>query len=235
MMPGSARGYILIGSHYHGWQISQRFCLCTRWLGQGINIQVSPWWPTWSDWNSWFNFWHNFTTTGDILKDPLGNWISPTHHIWKWYYRADTDDLQWVEGNTIFSYKPSSGFRFTQATRTFHLMQEEPLLPSVIQGIPTSVTGFSDQQVVKLSEGPALVKAPDKMMDFWEFLYSWGGKLMWEGIEAGKDSPYDMSWVAEGMTNNSLAWVADGSYDRKKANDLCGVGWIIFVPKQDSA
>ncbi len=49
--------------------------------------------PTWSNWNSWFNFWHNVTTTGYTLKVPLGNWISPTHCIWKWYYRADTDDL----------------------------------------------------------------------------------------------------------------------------------------------
>ncbi len=108
-------------------------------------------------------------------------------------------------------------------------MWEEPLSPLVIHGIPTSVTGFSDQQVVKLSKGPALAKAPDKMMDFWEFLYSWGEKWMWEGMEAGKDLPYNMSWVAEGMTNNSLVWVTDGSYDRKMAIDLCGVGWNIFL------
>jgi hypothetical protein len=60
--------------------------------------------PTQSNWNSWFNFWHNFTTTGDTLKVPLGNWISPTHCIRKWHYRADTDNLQRVKGNTIFSY-----------------------------------------------------------------------------------------------------------------------------------
>ncbi len=113
-------------------------------------------------------------------------------------------------------------------------MWEEPILPLVIQGIPTSVTSFSDQQVVKLSKRLALAKAPDKTMDFWEFLYSWGGKWMWEGIEAGKDLLCDMSWVAEGMMNNSLVWVTDGSYNRKKAIDLFGVGWIFFVPKQDS-
>jgi hypothetical protein len=38
---------------------------------------------TQSDWNSWLNFWHNFTTTGDKLKVPLGNWIQPTQCIWK--------------------------------------------------------------------------------------------------------------------------------------------------------
>ncbi len=54
---------------------------------------------------------------------------------------------------------------------------------------------------------------------------------MWEGIEAGKGSPYDMLWVAEGMKNNTLLWVTDGSYDRKKAIDLSGVGWIIFGTK----
>jgi hypothetical protein len=54
---------------------------------------------------------------------------------------------------------------------------------------------------------------------------------MWEGIEAGKGLPYNMSWVAEGMKNNTLLWVTDGSYDRKKAIDLSGVGWIIFCTK----
>ncbi len=71
--------------------------------------------PTLCNWNLWFNFWYNFTTIGDNLKVPLGNWLKPTQ--WKWYYRADTDDLQRVEGNAVFHYKPSSGFCFTWATR----------------------------------------------------------------------------------------------------------------------
>jgi hypothetical protein len=54
---------------------------------------------------------------------------------------------------------------------------------------------------------------------------------MWEGIETGQGLPYDMSWVAEGMKNHTLIWVTDGSYNRKKAIDLCGVGWIIFCTK----
>ncbi len=58
--------------------------------------------PTRGDWNQWLDFWHSFTTTGDKLKVPLGNWINPTHRIWKWYYRADSNNLQWVEGKTMF-------------------------------------------------------------------------------------------------------------------------------------
>ncbi len=62
-----------------------------------------------------------------------------------------------------------------------------------------------------------------------------GREWMWEGVEPGKDSPRDMLWVADGLTNGSLTWVTDGSYNRKKAIDLCGVGWIIFAPKQGTA
>ncbi len=128
----------------------------------------------------------------------------------------------------MFHYKPPSGFCLTLARKTYHVMQEEHLSPSIIQGVPTSVTSFSAQQVIKLSEGPALAKAVEETPDFWELLYSWGGMWMWEGMEAGKDSPDDISWIADGLKNSSLIWVTDGSYNRKKAKDLCGVGWIIF-------
>ncbi len=37
-----------------------------------------------------------------------------------------------------------------------------------------------------------------------------------------------MQWVADGMMTGSLIWTTNGSYDRKKAADLLGVGWIIF-------
>jgi hypothetical protein len=30
---------------------------------------------------------------------------------------------------------------------------------------------------------------------------------------------------------NKLVWATDGSYNRKKVIDLCGVGWIIFCTK----
>jgi hypothetical protein len=33
------------------------------------------------------------------------------------------------------------------------------------------------------------------------------------------------------MQNNTLVWTTDGSYDRKQAADLSGVGWIIFCKR----
>jgi hypothetical protein len=113
----------------------------------------------------------------------------------------------------------------------YHIVREELLLPTFIQGTPTSIIGPTIQRVVKLSEGPVLTKALNGRQDFWEFLYSWGGQWMWEGIEAGKGLPYNMLWVVEGMKNNTLLGVTDGSCDRKKAIDLSGVDWIIFCTK----
>ena len=49
------------------------------------------------DWNLWINFWHQFTSTGDTLKVPLGNWTHKSHRIWKWYYRPQDDDLQRID------------------------------------------------------------------------------------------------------------------------------------------
>jgi hypothetical protein len=37
--------------------------------------------------------------------------------------------------------------------------------------------------------------------------------------------------MVEGMKSNTLIWITDGLYDRKRAADLCGVGWIIFCNK----
>jgi hypothetical protein len=51
---------------------------------------------------------------------------------------------------------------------------------------------------------------------------------MWNDIDTGQHDKNDMKWIAEGMTAESLTWTTNRSYDRKRAQDLSGVGWIIF-------
>ena len=49
---------------------------------------------------------------------------------------------------------------------------------------------------------------------------------MWENVtQEVKDGDYE--WLKEGMVNGTLVWCADGSYKRKKAPDVCGVGWVV--------
>jgi hypothetical protein len=131
----------------------------------------------------------------------------------------------------VYHYKLVMGHRRTRTTRMYHLVQEEALSPATQLGSPTSISGFSNQQLVKLNKGPAFPQAPKKISNFWEFLHSWGGNWMWEGIDNDQDTKSDMTWIAEGMTHNLLIWVTDGSYVRKKARDLSGVGWIIFCTR----
>jgi hypothetical protein len=47
---------------------------------------------------------------------------------------------------------------------------------------------------------------------------------MWRNISNGNKPKHEIQWVAEGMTVGTLIWTTDGSYDRKKAADLLGVG-----------
>jgi hypothetical protein len=54
---------------------------------------------------------------------------------------------------------------------------------------------------------------------------------MWEGIEDGQATKCDLSWLVQEMKSDSLLWVTDGSYDRKRAPVLSGVGWIIFCQR----
>ncbi len=83
----------------------------------------------------------------------------------------------------------------------------------------------------KLNKGVPFAKEPFILTDFWEFLDTWGGTWMWESIDNSQQHKHNLSWLLEGMTSNTLTWVTDGSYDRKRAADLCGVGWIIFCSK----
>jgi hypothetical protein len=170
--------------------------------------------PSNKDWNSWFNFWHNFILTGDKLKVPLGNWTHPTHSIWRWYYRAQDDDLQRIDKGRIYHYKLLMGHQRTQTTKMYHLVQEEPYISDVILGLPSFISGLSNLQVVMLNKGPALAEVPEKITNFWDFLHSWGGTWMWEGIVDDQTTKGDVTWIAGGMRNNLLIWVTDGSYDR---------------------
>ncbi len=54
---------------------------------------------------------------------------------------------------------------------------------------------------------------------------------MWDDIDFAQETTLDLKWVAEGMQNSTLVWTTDRSYNRKRAADLSGVGWIIFCKR----
>ena len=97
----------------------------------------------------------------------------------------------------------------------------EDLTPTFNQGTPTSVLTSTNTRVNKLNEGPPFAKEPLLPTNFWEFLNTWGGTWMWESIDNSQQSKHNLSWLLEGMKFNTLTWVMDTSYDRKRAADLC--------------
>ena len=92
----------------------------------------------------------------------------------------------------------------------------------------TSVIVFATNSVNKLQEGPPLVLPQMNSISFWDYIAKWGGTWMWEGINATQRTKEHTTWIAEGMQKGTLIWTIDGTYNRKKAVDLSGVGWIIF-------
>jgi hypothetical protein len=48
---------------------------------------------------------------------------------------------------------------------------------------------------------------------------------MWEHV---KDEDPDMSWACNAMIDGTLIAVTDGLYDRERAKDVSGSGWILL-------
>ena len=103
------------------------------------------------------------------------------------------------------------------------------MTPTFKRGTPTSVLTYTNTKVNKLNEGVPFATEPLLPTDFWEFLNTWGGT--WESIDDSQQTKHNLSWLVEGMKLNTLTWVTDGLYDRKRGADLCRVGWIIFCSK----
>ena len=73
----------------------------------------------------------------------------------------------------------------------------------------------------------SLVSPVEKEFDnFWDIVDEWGGEWMWENVTQELRNS-DHSWLERGMRNGTLVWCADGSYNRKIAPDVSGVGWIV--------
>jgi hypothetical protein len=85
-----------------------------------------------------------------------------------------------------------------------------------------------DLKANKLQEGPPPLATPGDHTPFWTFIATWGGNWVRRDINNSDTLKDDMQWVVDGMIAGTLIWTTNGSYDRKQAADLSGVGWIIF-------
>ena len=185
--------------------------------------------PTKRDWEYWINFWSDYTDDGGVIPSPLEQWQHPSHRIWEWFYDEDENILyQKNEGKTK-NFIPSNSRRTTRSQHRFRLAWTETQPDTKLTGKPASVIPAGDDDYLLLRTGPDLIQNGPSMPDnFWEFLSSWGGEWMWEDISTDGYSTRDLSWLANGMKVGSLIFIADGSYNREKASDISGTGWIVY-------
>jgi hypothetical protein len=135
--------------------------------------------------------------------------------------------IEW-EGSMIKHFARATGWQRTCSTAMFELKQTSSPAKISLKAVPTLVVNVSDSRVNKLHEGPMPIPKTDDLFPFWTFIASWGGNWMWQDITNPYKPKDDMQWVADGMTAGTLIWTTNGSYDRKQAVDLSGVGWIII-------
>ncbi len=71
------------------------------------------------DWDTWFNFWHNYATTGNKLRVPLGRWTHPTNRKWLWLHR--------IKDGFVHHYLPSQSTGCTCSRLAYTLTWKEQL------------------------------------------------------------------------------------------------------------
>jgi len=185
-------------------------------------------WSTYSRWPkeqptlSDFELWKEAMTSicpSKSTVNKLGEFIAPTHRIWRWKWCSATNELLHISPDTLRMdiYRPGSGAnRFEIAVRDVPV-EDRGLLCSV----KPSSSGFRIASTAT-SALPAPVPST-----FVQVLRSWGCTWLWEklNISGGFD------WVADAISDGSLLAVTDGSYIRELHPHLCSAAFILECTK----
>ena len=178
--------------------------------------------PTEKDWATWSRALSTLTVGGSrTLLHPLGDWESGSHRIWRYFFDDDEVAIECHYDDKIEIFKRSE--EELGVARPFRLVAE--IAPRPPQGRPATVEHIGDDSMRLRGLGPPLrtVRQLEQPTTILGLLKSWGGEWMWSGLSPTED----VSWIAQAMTTGTLVCVADGSYDRKKARDLSGAGYVI--------
>ena len=191
-MPRVIRNNILIRHDDSRWPVSGAVYVRSRQQSSAVQIQISTRITGKERLDAWFNFWHDYTDTGDKLHTPLGAWLTTTHRRWLWYYNSPTDDLHRIEKGKVHHYLRTAHYRRTRSSTSYDIAWEEDLRPTFKQGTPTSMLTSTNTRVNKLNEGTPFATEPLLPTDFREFLNTWGGTWMWESIDDSQQPKHNL-------------------------------------------
>ncbi len=98
----------------------------------------------------------------------------------------------------VHRYLPASNHRRTRSTTTIAYIGGRYF--SYLQERSTHIRcEIYKSTINRLNEGAPLAKGPLLPTDFWDFLNTWGGMWMWEGINENQPTKHKLTWLVEGM------------------------------------
>ena len=171
--------------------------------------------PSKKDWELWVSYMRLLTGCNFELLTPLGAWKNPTHREWEWILD---------EGGTRLYRRKKKGWTMYVKQNDSWVDEGNTLVQP--EGLVASVKLSASGKVAVRSSASMTREREKKHDSFWDFLDERGGGWMWENVTQ-ETRAGDYTWIKEGMASGSLVWCADGSYNRKKAPDVSGVGWVV--------
>jgi hypothetical protein len=179
--------------------------------------------PISADWSRWKYFWHKVYPSQLQLPLPLGKWRASTHKIWQWVFDKNRDTLYRQSLHTI-DYYTRVTYSSTRSGGTFSRAGSVDAIPHPCEPVYIQlVQAGSTVGVTMRSGGWKFPRHITPKQDFWESLSSKGGAWMWARILGDRE---ELSWLATALTEGTIVFAADGSYNANKSSQLSGAGWI---------
>ena len=153
------------------------------------------------------------------MPTPLGRWENPSHRVWGWLLDQEKNFL-YERRDDIWKVYAKQGVKWVS----------EGLTRTQPEGIPASVRKDNAGRIKFRSSCEMVIAEVKQYESFWDLMREWGGDWMWEHM-TDETKNQDFSWIETAMKEGTLVWCADGSYKRKVAPDVCGVGWVVECTK----
>ena len=149
-------------------------------------------------------------------------WSAASHRRWRWYYNEELDCINEASADEVSIYTRVEGRQRTRSEQAYQLIGEVKEVESLDK--PATVERKEDGTLVLMEVGSKQVEEKGDTASLWEFIRGHGGKWMWDEVES---EDQDLTWLIAGLKQGSIIAVADGSYDRKKAPEVSGAGWVL--------
>lgn len=156
------------------------------------------------------------TSATHRLPTALGQFVASPHRRDVWFTNTDRSHLFQVTGESSYrEFSPPPGTRATRHGTTFSSpIDRTGQCPRLIRASVCALDSPGTQ--VLHSTAPVFVP-PVHRRSFLDRIRLLTNQSLWKSLTVDGDG----SWIYNGLLNNTLVMMSDGSYDENSANDVC--------------